>query len=255
MVWLVVAIVVIVGIYSFKFLVSIMEDDRELGFQSLQEKFRFIINLINVEAFKGLGTITVVDKNGFNLYQPGENQIINFHYSTGHLTITWKYKYFQKEVVCERTFENVRNLSIFEQENIAKRLIAEVRQKIYKHKRLVTDEKIQELKKPTTPEVDPGLEEVSISKKDALFLLGINIENGLRDSLNESLSGNKNMPKIMLGMMLMKSATIYSENLKDKFPGLKNHLHSKYPNIKIFNQDYFELVDEITQKVLIEFIE
>ena len=54
-------------------------------------------------------------------------------YSTGHLTITWKYKYFQKEVVHEKIFNNVRNLSIFEQQRIAEIMVSEMAVVISNH--------------------------------------------------------------------------------------------------------------------------
>ena len=41
------------------------------------------------------------------------NQMIEFLYSQGVLAITWKYKYYQKELIHKRSFLNVRNLSLF----------------------------------------------------------------------------------------------------------------------------------------------
>ena len=57
------------------------------------------------------------------MYDGHSNQITKFHLSTGHLTLTWKYKYLKKEVVHNPQFDNVRNLSIFEQRRIADRMI------------------------------------------------------------------------------------------------------------------------------------
>lgn len=74
--------------------------------------------MINEAAFNGNGSITVLDKREFCLYEDGQNQIIKFHYSTGHLTIIWKYKYYQKEIVHEKLFSDVRNLSLIQQQNL-----------------------------------------------------------------------------------------------------------------------------------------
>ncbi|MDL2265663.1 hypothetical protein LJC43_04700 [Parabacteroides sp. OttesenSCG-928-G21] len=93
--------------------------------------------MINDEAFKGQGTIHYISKKNINLYKDGENQIIFFLYATGHLTITWKYKYYQKETILEKDFDNVRNLSLFEQEKIANIMISEMRKQICKHKKEV----------------------------------------------------------------------------------------------------------------------
>ena len=55
-----------------------------------------------------------------------QNQIIKFQYSTGHLTITWKYKYFQKEIVHERQFNDVRNLLLFKKPRVKQKISARI---------------------------------------------------------------------------------------------------------------------------------
>jgi hypothetical protein len=114
MVWIIV--IAIVGIILFRFFSSLSKDNDDLQSRTLDDKFNVIVNMINDAAFNGGGSITRLDKKDFNLYEDGQNQIINFTYSTGHLTITWKYKYFQKEIVHERQFNDVRNLSLFDQQ-------------------------------------------------------------------------------------------------------------------------------------------
>ena len=90
--------------------------------------------MINDSAFNGDGSVTSLDKREFNLYEDGHNQIIKFQYSTGHLTITWKYKYFQKEIVHERQFNDVRNLSLFDQQKIGEQMIKEMATVVERHK-------------------------------------------------------------------------------------------------------------------------
>ncbi|MBO6573124.1 MAG: hypothetical protein JJ958_11860 [Balneola sp.] len=118
----------------FRFLNDYNKDNYDLRGQALNEKFKVIVNMINTVAFNGQGIVTQRDKREFNLYREKENQIINFIYSTGNLTITWKYKYFQKEVIHERTFYDVRNLSLFEQQEIGEIMIEEMGQVVAKHK-------------------------------------------------------------------------------------------------------------------------
>jgi hypothetical protein len=48
-----------------------------------------------------------------------------------------KYKYYQKGIVHERTFNDVRNLSIFNQQKIAEHLIQEMRGVIQQHRNSV----------------------------------------------------------------------------------------------------------------------
>jgi hypothetical protein len=133
MFWVIV-VVVVVAYIGFNFFNSLNKDENELQHQSVSEKFAVIVNILNDAAFNGAADITPIDKREFNLYD-GSNQIIKFQYSTGSLTITWKYKYYQKEIVHERNFTESRNLSIFEQEKIANTMIMEMKQIVDKHKR------------------------------------------------------------------------------------------------------------------------
>ena len=119
-------IIVIIGYIIIRFLLALSKDKDDLQGCTLDDKFNVIVSMINEAAFGGRGLVCYLDKRTFNLYQEGKSQIIKFHYSTGHLTITWKYKYFQKEVVHERQFNNVRNLSLFEQQDIGKYMIKEI---------------------------------------------------------------------------------------------------------------------------------
>ncbi len=132
MIWIIV--IAIIGYFLIRFIIDLNKDNYDLQSQTLSEKFQFLVDRLNEAAFNGMGTVTILDKRSFNLYQTGQNQIINFMYSTGHLTITWKYKYFQKEVVHEKQFNNVRNLSIFEQQRIAEIMISEMAVVISNHK-------------------------------------------------------------------------------------------------------------------------
>ncbi len=132
MVWTIV--IAIIGIILFRFFTSLSKDNDDLQGRTLSEKFNVIVNMINEAAFNGDGTVTTLDKREFNLYEDGQNQIIKFQYSTGHLTITWKYKYFQKEIVHERQFNDVRNLSLFEQQKIGEQMIREMALVVERHK-------------------------------------------------------------------------------------------------------------------------
>jgi len=140
--------VIVIGIVVFiliRFLIDLNKDNYDLKWQSLAEKFKFTVALLNDAAYNGQGTITTLDKRSFNLYKDSSNQIIHFLYSTGHLTITWKYKYFQKEVIHEKQFNNVRNLSLFEQERMAEIMIKEMALVIENHQNNIIGEEIKNL--------------------------------------------------------------------------------------------------------------
>lgn len=133
-------IIIVVAVIVFRFLFALNQDSYDLQGQTLSHKFQVIVNTLNADAYRGRGHVTSLDKRSFNLYEDGQNQIIHFHYSTGHLTITWKYKYFQKEVIHERQFNDVRNLSLFEQQKIAEVMIKEMTLVIANHKNNVLGE-------------------------------------------------------------------------------------------------------------------
>lgn len=132
MIWIIV--IGIIGFILFRFFSDLNKDNHDFQGQPLNEKFGVIVNAISQAAYAGHGKTAILDKRSFNLYQDGQNQIINFQYSTGHLIIIWKFKYYQKEVVHERQFNDVRNLSLFEQQKIADRMILEMGQVVQNHK-------------------------------------------------------------------------------------------------------------------------
>ena len=138
MIWIVV--IGIVGFIMIRFFSDLNKDNTDLQGLPLSKKFTVIVNSINEAAYGGMGKVTILDKRSFNLYQDGQNQIINFQYGTGHLTITWKYKYFQKEIVHEKTYNDVRNLSLFEQQKIANNIVSEMEQVLENHKNNVIGE-------------------------------------------------------------------------------------------------------------------
>lgn len=138
MIW---TIVIIVAVFILiKFIVELSKDKDDLQGQTLDEKFNVIINMLNETAFNGRGEITKINNRELNLYEVGTNQLVKFQYSTGSLTIDWRYKYFQKEIVHSRQYNNFRNLSLFEQQKIAKIFIEEGLRKIEAHKQSVTNQ-------------------------------------------------------------------------------------------------------------------
>ncbi|BBE17854.1 hypothetical protein AQPE_2013 [Aquipluma nitroreducens] len=132
MIWVIV--IFIIGYILIKYFLALNKDNNDLQGKTLDDKFHFIVDEINESAFNGNGHVTYIDKREFNLYEVGQNQIVKFHYSSGHLSIIWKYKYFQKEVILERQFNDVRNLSIFDQQRIAKAMITEMTIVVENHK-------------------------------------------------------------------------------------------------------------------------
>lgn len=131
--WFVIIGIVVLVIGSIAIKTS--KDSEDLAGTTLDNKFNVLVNMLNQAAFNGEGTVRYIDKKLFNLYPPlSSNQLIEFLYSQGMLSITWKYKYFQKEMVFRKNLSNVRNLSLFDQERIGRALIEEMEFKVNEHK-------------------------------------------------------------------------------------------------------------------------
>src|SRR5690554_390574 len=135
--WIIAIIVTILIVVVGKIIINTQKDKEDLLGTSVEEKFNVIVNKINQFAFNGEGEIKYIGKNHFNLYPDSSNQIVDFMYSQGMLSIIWKYKYLQKEMVYTKNLTNVRNLSLLEQAKIANAIIEEMSRKIQDHEKSV----------------------------------------------------------------------------------------------------------------------
>jgi hypothetical protein len=129
--------VFIIAYIIIRFSMALNKDKSELKDQALDQKFKGMVTMINQYAFNGEGTVFYLDKREFNLYRENANQIVKFQYSTGQLTITWKYKYYHQEVVLQKDFNNARNMSLAEQERLASRVIDEMKTIVKNHQQKV----------------------------------------------------------------------------------------------------------------------
>jgi len=127
MIWGIIIIGIVV-IVIFRYVNESNKDKEDLQDKSLAEKFKYTVRALNDYVFNGQGEIiTFKEKGYFNLYKHPSNQLIQFSYFSGCLTIVWHYKYFQKETSHKKVFNNVRNLSMFEQQRIAEEMIEEMK--------------------------------------------------------------------------------------------------------------------------------
>lgn len=108
-------IIIIALVVIIAFARSLAKDNEEFSNQSVTEKFKPLINDLNNKVYCGGAETTILSKRSFNLYKKPSNEIIQFLYSSGGLTVKWSYKYFQKEVIKTKVLANARNLSVFEQ--------------------------------------------------------------------------------------------------------------------------------------------
>ena len=135
MIWTIVGIItMIIGIILFRFFADLNKDDEDLQKKPLPDKFKVIMQMINASAFNGEGVLKMFSNREFVLHKDGLGEVIHFVYSTGNLTIIWKYTYYYKEVVHKHQFDNVRNLSLLEQQKIADLIIREMAIVVQQHK-------------------------------------------------------------------------------------------------------------------------
>jgi hypothetical protein len=135
--WIIIFII-IVGVLS-PLIKKVSDDNIELHDQLLDKKFQVIVDVLNKAAFNMRGEITRINKRKFNIYETGQNQIIYFFYGFGNLTITWKFKYFQKEMVHQKIYHEVNDINAIAQQRIGEDMIKEMERAIDRHKNNVFD--------------------------------------------------------------------------------------------------------------------
>jgi hypothetical protein len=214
MILVIIFVIIIVIFIIIKFGTALNKDNDDLQGGSASDKFRTIVSVLNDQVFSGNGTITTTDKRSFNLYD-GYNQIIQFHYSTGHLTIIWKYKYYEKEIIHERTFNDVRNLSIFEQQKIANSL--------YNEMNVIKENHMNNVLSPVVEDVQSIIKAVSneMADSDILFLIAkggiVELKNRYKD-----LSDKGKFEVIVFNSLLVLNT------YNDKYPSKTESTYQAY---------------------------
>lgn len=141
-------IIILITLLIFAILIvpftrQIVKDKVELRQTPINEKFKVLVSVINEVMLDGKGEITLFDDDPrlMNLMSDERrNMLIQFYYSTGNLTIILNYKYFQKELIHKELYSNVRNISVYQQKNIANSFIEVCNKKILEHQQKVTGE-------------------------------------------------------------------------------------------------------------------
>ena len=133
-------VLLVLALLIVPFARDMVKDKLELQKVTLEKKFEVLIEHINQGLFFGEAEVTVFDDDprSLNIFSDNHaNRIVRFMYSTGHLTIEMGYKYFQKELVFNKCYHNLRNITIFEQKNIARDFIETAQFRISQHERSV----------------------------------------------------------------------------------------------------------------------
>ena len=137
---IVLVVLLILALLVIPFTRQIVKDKQELESNPINEKFKILVDIVNDNILDGLGELILFDSEPrqMNLFSDERSNIlIVFYYSTGHLTITLKYKYLQNEMVFQKQFFNLRNLSVYRQKDIANEFIELSHRKMLEHQQTV----------------------------------------------------------------------------------------------------------------------
>lgn len=118
---------------AFLFWRDLNKDRADLKGTTLEKKFSVMVDIINQSAYSGAGRTRSLSWRSFNLYRENALQIYNFNYSTGHLTLTWKFRAYQQEVTHAEDFHYVRNITEEKQKELVTRFLEECRVKMEVH--------------------------------------------------------------------------------------------------------------------------
>lgn len=133
-------VILIFALVMIPFMRQIAKDKIELERNPIDKKFSVLVGIINQELMGGKGEVVLFDddKRLMNLFsEDSRNMLIQFFYSTGNLTIILNYKYFHNELVYKQQYNNLRNISLFQQKSIANDFLDKCIQKISEHKQKV----------------------------------------------------------------------------------------------------------------------
>jgi hypothetical protein len=128
--FLIASAILVIAYLIFSFFKGVANDAKDLQGIELKDKFAAIVQTLDDNAFGGMADINVVDKLNFNLHRDSQSQIIKFYYESGALTVQWKYKFIQQEVICEKKLRNASQASVMEQIEFAQGLTREMNGKM-----------------------------------------------------------------------------------------------------------------------------
>lgn len=136
--WYVIGAIVVYVLY--KFLIAASEDNKDVRDNPLHVRYSHFFGRLNKEIFNGEASVNQKAPHIYTLYKEDSNQILIFEYALGSMDIKWMYKYYQKELVHEQTLNNIKNVSVFEQDKLAEIVLNAMAPKIKRHKASVNSD-------------------------------------------------------------------------------------------------------------------
>tara|TARA_B100000900_G_scaffold399006_1_gene401043 strand:+ start:1000 stop:1287 length:288 start_codon:yes stop_codon:yes gene_type:complete len=81
------------------------------------------------------------------------------------------------------------------------------------------------------------------------------MEDELRSLLKQALQKSKDLPEIMHGTMVMAAAGDFCENVKNDYSRIKQEYLNLNISFTLTESEYQKIVDDVTTKVLGEFVD
>lgn len=129
--WYVIGAIVIYVLY--KFVVAANDDNNDVRDNPLHQRYSHFFGRLNDAAFDGTASLNQKAPHIYTLYKENSNQIIIFKYAMGSMDVKWMYKYYQKELIHEQTLNNIKNVSVFQQDKMADNVLTAMSPKINQH--------------------------------------------------------------------------------------------------------------------------
>lgn len=195
-------ILLILALIITPFMRDLVKDKHELYSNPINKKFEEVATVINGIMLGGKGELTLFDDTPrlMNMMSPNmRNILIQFYYSTGHLKITLNYKFWQKELVYSKTYYNVRNITLNQQQAIGKDFSLICSEKMEEHQKAVLKESSQHYGTETNQEI-PG---------DPI---------GLIDTLFSNLSKNQRLSAANFEYLIAKASGCDDSNILNSVP-------------------------------------
>lgn len=165
MVTTIIIIVVLIGSLIFiSFTRDLIKDKQELKERALPERYGILLANINAGILNGHGELTTFDDDPRSVNMMDENRrnvLIQFHYSTGTMTIILLYLYYHRELKFKQEFHQMRNADNFRQRDVANAFVEQARIKMAEHERQVTG-----LGLGYAPNRNPAIDPSSVDKND-----------------------------------------------------------------------------------------
>lgn len=136
---IIIAAVLLIGLIFISFFRQLFIDKCELKKQPLEKMFAVLIETINQELFNGNAELTTFDDDPRMANMMDDNRrnlIVRYYYSTGNMSVSLGYKYFQKELKFTKQYQ-MRGTDDNHQRNCGRAFAEEALKKMKAHERLV----------------------------------------------------------------------------------------------------------------------